>query len=101
MEFMMALCRAHCRVGAKSQRLAIFYPVPKIMSNYSRRILCAIVCLLESVCFAQTPAVRNAGVFTNTQINEYVQSLINGCSPQTEYQTVQGSTSVFQTEGAV
>ena len=67
MEFMMAPGPAHCRAGAKSQRLAIFYRVPKIMSNYSRRILCAIVCLLGSVCFAQTPAVRNAGVFSNTQ----------------------------------
>jgi hypothetical protein len=32
------------------------------------------------------------GVFTNTQMNEYVQSLINGCSPLTEFQAEQGGT---------
>lgn len=33
----------------------------------------------------------NAGVFTGTQMNEYMQSLINSCSPSSEFQAAQGA----------
>lgn len=36
-----------------------------------------------------TFTLTNPGIFTNTQMNEYDQSLINGCSSSTEYNTVQ------------
>jgi hypothetical protein len=38
----------------------------------------------------QAQVFSNAGVFTNTQMNEYLQSLINGCIPMKEYQRSQG-----------
>jgi hypothetical protein len=34
---------------------------------------------------------RQTGTFTNTQMNEYVQSLVNGASPLAEFSAVQGS----------
>lgn len=53
-----------------------------------------------NVSFTGTKTLTNAGVFTNTQMNEYTQSLINNCSPQTEFQSVQGGSN-FATEGLV
>lgn len=35
--------------------------------------------------------VSNAGVFTNTQMNDYLTSVINGCSTLTEFQATQGN----------
>jgi hypothetical protein len=33
----------------------------------------------------------NSGPFTTTQMEQYLQSIVNNCSPQTEFQAVQGS----------
>jgi hypothetical protein len=38
-----------------------------------------------------TFALINQGVFTNTQMNEYNQSLLNGCNPAQEFQAAQGA----------
>lgn len=38
--------------------------------------------------------VQNAGLFTNTQMNEYLSSIVNGCNPLTEFQATQGSQTV-------
>jgi hypothetical protein len=35
--------------------------------------------------------VISPGVFTNTQMNLYLQAIINSCNPQTEYQAVQSA----------
>ena len=40
--------------------------------------------------FTALTTFSNAGVFTNTQMNEYVRSIIGGCSALAEYQRVQG-----------
>lgn len=39
----------------------------------------------------------NAGVFTNTQMNQYIVSLVNGCNPLTEFRAAQGTNA--DTEG--
>jgi hypothetical protein len=41
--------------------------------------------------FTAGTKVTNAGVFTNTQMNEYAQSIINSASPLTEFQALQGN----------
>jgi hypothetical protein len=62
-----------------------------------------VVCMADG-CFgnggaALTSAViTNAGLFTNTQMNEYLQSLLHGCSPLTEYQALQGGGGQFSTD---
>lgn len=38
-----------------------------------------------------TLTLVNPGVFTNTQMNEYDQSLLNGCNPAQEFQAAQGA----------
>jgi hypothetical protein len=44
-----------------------------------------------------TAIFTSPGVFTDSQMNEYAQSLLNGCNPLIEFQAVQGGT-VFATE---
>lgn len=58
-----------------------------------KHLLCAVF-LSSTLSWAQTQStmtVSNGGVFTNTQINTYVQSLLNSCDPLTEYQASEGS----------
>jgi hypothetical protein len=42
---------------------------------------------------AEMKSSRVAGVFTNTQMNEYLQVILNDCNARTEFQSVQGSNS--------
>lgn len=49
--------------------------------------------------FTGSNTESNAGVFTNAAMNEYWQSLINSCSPLTEFQAAQGAN--FSTDGMV
>lgn len=44
------------------------------------------VCVPGPVTSAMLALGANPGVFTNTQMNEYTQSLIGGCNPLTEFQ---------------
>lgn len=47
-------------------------------------------------CNFSTMNVTNAGTFTNTQVNLYVQSILNGCSVATEYQSTQGPQNITE-----
>ena len=41
--------------------------------------------------FTNSNSFTNSGIFTNTQMNLYVQSIVNGCNPLTEYQYEEGA----------
>lgn len=49
------------------------------------------VAVAGTLAVAGPQTVTNTGVFTNTQMNLYHQSLINACSPLTEFQNTQGA----------
>ncbi len=62
------------------------------MSRFERCLQCALLLLLAcSIASAQSSATfTNTGTYTNTQMNEYIQSLLNGCATS-EFTTVQGA----------
>lgn len=50
---------------------------------------------------AGSSTITNSGVFTNTQMNEYMQSLLNSCSPSTEWTATQGTKATDALTGCV
>jgi hypothetical protein len=79
------------------------------MSNGMKLGLSILLCFSTANAFAQAPSEsrpatndsvtnveelksnRTAGVFTNKQMNEYLQVILNDCNVTTEFQAVQGS----------
>lgn len=77
----------------------VLYPTP-IMANPQNNAPQSIsspitfagaVALNAAVTETLSHSLINAGTFTNTQMNLYLQSLINGCNPFSEYQSAQGA----------
>lgn len=59
---------------------------PRLIVNAATLIRASQLSLSDTFTFTGGPAVQviNAGTFSNAQMNLYLQSLINGCSPSTE-----------------
>lgn len=53
--------------------------------------------VFSSSSLASPLSLANAGLFTNTQMNLYISSLLNGCNPTTLFQLTHSS--VFSTDG--